>query len=99
MNRKYLFPIALSCVLGISRLNAAPVSGSHVPPEIAARKEAPAIQAALQPLRDKLTADRKALAAALKSGDQAAITAGKAAIAADFKAIREKRVALNKAAK
>ncbi len=52
------------------------------------------IKAALQPLRDKLAADRVTLNDAIASGDQTKIDAAKAAIKADLTAIRDKRVAM-----
>jgi hypothetical protein len=52
------------------------------------------VKAALQPLRDKLAADRLALTDAKASGDAAKIAAAKDAIKADLTAIRDKRVAM-----
>jgi hypothetical protein len=52
------------------------------------------IKAALQPLRDKLAADRLALTDAKASGDADKIAAAKATVKADLTAIRDKRVAM-----
>jgi hypothetical protein len=106
MKRSIVVPALLAGLVALSapllRAEDAPLT-PKVPPAnpaaamgMAQKHEAADIKAALDPLREKLQADRKALRDAKKSEDKEKIDAAMAQLKADRQALRDKMMELRK---